>query len=176
MATSCDGQEEGRRQVDVLGPERKVGLSFPAAMQTEQVRGLSGEGWVGPRSCLHLLPSSQPHGCPRDSAESGEGKRVSKGFIFPKGDGSSPSYPPPAEGQDPARQVGWWGRTQGRRLLPGACRTEAEISTQPGCWLRLGSWEGLHIGLVTSGWWAGLQLRRLRKLIYLPAPSHTPQE
>lgn len=27
------------------------------------------------------------------------------------------------------------------------------------------------MGDVTSGWWAGLHLSRLRKLIYLPAPS-----
>lgn len=50
------------------------------------------------------------------------------------------------------------------------------LAAQPRCWLRLGSWEGLHMGNVTSGWWAGLQLRRLRKLIYVPAASSLPKD
>lgn len=48
VATSCDGQEGGRGQVDVSGdPGLKVGLSFPSAMQTEQVRGLPRRGTGG---------------------------------------------------------------------------------------------------------------------------------
>ena len=68
------------------------------------------------------------------------------------------------------------GRRQERRLQPRATGKPKRKGAQPWCQLWLGSQGGgPRVGRVTSGWWAGLQLSRLRKLIFFSAsPSpHT---
>lgn len=83
---------------------------------------------------------------------------------------------PQDECQDPARRGGRAGRwSQGRKLQAGAGGNPTEMGGPALVPAQMGFAGRSSIGKATSGWWAGVQLSRLRKLIIYLSPQ-PPQD
>lgn len=114
------------------GPKAQGGAFLPFGCADRAGEGPLQErdGW-NPTSALTSCPANGPAPEPRIL----HGQKRERGFQrpFPKVMGPSLQLCPQGECQDPARQVGGWSRTQGRKLQSGAGGNRTEI-TSPVQW------------------------------------------
>lgn len=151
------------------GPGARHWAFLPCNCASRACEGPPGRGRGGAPS-----PASTSYSAHSHIADPGILQSQKREKEFPKVMGPVPHAHPQAECQDPARQVGRWGRAQGSGPQPGVGRNDTEISSPAQVLAQAGFLGGSshgqrHLGVV--GW-----PRRLRKLIYVPAASSLPKD